>query len=626
MPLMKLDNVSIAFGIKPVLDRVNLQIDEQERIGLIGRNGEGKSTLMKLLASQILPDSGEVWKQAGVVVATLDQTPNLPLDSTVFEAVADSLGEVGHLISRYHDLLLDLGDRLDELGHLQHQIETLDGWSLQQKVESILTRLNLPAEKVISELSGGWQRRVGLACALVVSPDILLLDEPTNHLDIETIIWLEKQLESFQGTVICITHDRAFLQNMSKRIIELDRGNLTSWSCDYLKYLVLKAAALDAEDKQNAEFDKKLAQEEVWIRQGIKARRTRNEGRVRALEKLRKERAQRRNISGGAKLDVDRGELSGKLVIEAENISLSYADKTLLKDFSCRLMRGDRVGLVGPNGIGKSTLIKALLKEIEVDAGDVKHGTKLQIAYFDQHRSELDVNKTVIDIVAEGRQSITINGRDKHIISYLGDFLFSPERARSPISVLSGGERNRIMLAKLFSKPTNFMIMDEPTNDLDVETLELLEELLLSYKGTLLLVSHDRTFLENVATSYWFFEGEGEITEYVANIPNWGMPQKQKKTVPAKAKNEPAAVVMPEVKKLAKLSYKLQQELNKIPKQIEKLEADLESLQVLTASAEFHQQDRARVQEKLDKLAAVDKQLQAKYLRWDELESMREGS
>lgn len=624
MPLMKLDNVSIAFGIKPVLDRVNLQIDEQERIGLIGRNGEGKSTLMKLLASQILPDSGEVWKQAGVVVATLDQTPNLPLDSTVFEAVADSLGEVGHLISRYHDLLLDLGDRLDELGRLQHQIETLNGWSLQQKVESILTRLNLPAEKVISELSGGWQRRVGLACALVVSPDILLLDEPTNHLDIETIVWLEKQLESFQGTVICITHDRAFLQNISKRIIELDRGNLTSWSCDYQKYLVLKAAALDAEEKQNSEFDKKLAQEEVWIRQGIKARRTRNEGRVRALEKMRGERAQRRNISGGAKLDVDRGELSGKLVIDAENIFLSYEDKTLIKDFSCRLMRGDRVGLVGPNGIGKSTLIKSLLKQIDIDAGEVKHGTKLQIAYFDQHRTELDTAKTVIDIVAEGRQSITINGRDRHIISYLGDFLFSPERARSPVSVLSGGERNRIMLAKLFSKPTNFMIMDEPTNDLDVETLELLEELLLSYKGTLLLVSHDRTFLENVATSYWLFEGEGGITEFVGEVPNWGMPLKQKKVTAVKANNEPAPVVVPEVKKLAKLSYKLQQELNKIPKQIETLETELESLQVLTGAAEFHEQDRATVQEKLDELATVDKQLQDKYLRWDELESMRD--
>lgn len=623
MPLMKLDNVSIAFGIKPVLDRVNLQIDEQERIGLIGRNGEGKSTLMKLLASQILPDAGEVWKQAGVVVATLDQTPNLPLGSTVFEAVADSLGEVGHLISRYHDLLLDLGDRLDELGHLQHQIETLDGWSLQQKVESILTRLNLPAEKVISELSGGWQRRVGLACALVVSPDILLLDEPTNHLDIETIIWLEKQLESFQGTVICITHDRAFLQNISKRIIELDRGNLTSWSCDYHKYLVLKAAALDAEEKQNSEFDKKLAQEEVWIRQGIKARRTRNEGRVRSLEKMRNERAQRRNIAGPAKLDVDRGELSGKLVIDAENISLSYGDKILIKDFSCRLMRGDRVGLVGPNGIGKSTLIKSLLKQIETDEGEVKHGTKLQTAYFDQHRTELDTAKTVIDIVAEGRQSITINGRDKHIISYLGDFLFSPERARSPVSILSGGERNRIMLAKLFSKPTNFMIMDEPTNDLDVETLELLEELLLGYKGTLLLVSHDRTFLENVATSYWFFEGEGEITEFVGSIPNWGVSNKAKQTSSAKQANETQVSATVAVKKTVKLSYKFQKELDEIPKKIEVLEKNLEELQALTATAEFHKQDRKTVQVKMDELSNTDKQLQKQYARWDELESMR---
>jgi len=621
MPLLKLDKVSIAFGVKPVLDQVELQIDEQERIGLIGRNGEGKSTLFKVLASKILPDAGEVWKQAGMVVSILDQAPSLPLDMSVYEVVADSLGEVGHLISRYHELLLDIDGKLDELGNLQSKLEALDGWSLQQRVESVLSRLNLPADKKIRELSGGWQRRVALACALVVNPDILLLDEPTNHLDIETILWLEKQLEAFAGTVICITHDRTFLQNISKRIIELDRGNLTSWSCDYEKYLILKAAALDAEEKQNSEFDKKLAQEEVWIRQGIKARRTRNEGRVRALEQLRRERAQRRNVSGGAKLDVDSGDKSGKLVIEAEDINVAYNGRELINDFSCRLMRGDRVGLVGPNGIGKSTLIKALLKEIETDSGSVKHGTKLKIAYFDQHRTELNTDKTVIDIVAEGRQSVTINGKDRHVISYLGDFLFSPERARSPVRVLSGGERNRIMLAKLFSKPTNFMVMDEPTNDLDIETLELLEELLLAYKGTLLLVSHDRKFLENVATSYWVFEGEGEITEYVADVPTWNDLNKKPAKAAAKKTAEPVKKAVAK-----KLSYKFQKELDELPKQIEVLEEQLEQLQILTGTVEFHQQDHDVVQEKLTELSDKDSLLKEKYARWDELESMKESS
>lgn len=621
MPLLKFDNVSVAFGLKPVLDKADLQIDEQERVGLIGRNGEGKSTLLKVLAGEVLPDSGQVWRQAGVTIATLEQSPLLPDASTVYEAVADSLGEVGHLIARYHDMLLDPEVDLEALGSLQHQFEALDGWSLQQRVDSVLSRLNLPADKKINEMSGGWKRRVGLARALVIDPDVLLLDEPTNHLDMETIVWLEKQLATFRGAVVCITHDRVFLQNIAKRIIEIDRGQLTSWSCSYEQYLERKAAALESEAKTNAEFDKKLAREEVWIRQGIKARRTRNEGRVRALQQLRRDRAERRNLAGPAKLEVETGEKSGKLVIEAENMSIAYGGRKMVHDFSCRLMRGDRIGLVGPNGIGKSTLIKALLKEIELDSGTVKHGTKLKVAYFDQHRDALDLEKTVIDLVSDGRDSITINGRDRHIISYLGDFLFAPERARSPAKVLSGGERNRILLAKLFSQPANFIVMDEPTNDLDVETLELLEELLVEYEGTLILVSHDRKFLENVVTNFWFFEGDGVITDYVGELPNWAQIIKDSGQTdqPIKVVNESKQPA--KTNKKPKLSFKIQKELDALPKQIEELEVTLADLQELTSTAEFHAEDREMIKSKMAELTSIDKQLQEKYQRWDELES-----
>ena len=624
MPLLKLDNVSVAFGLKPVLDQADLQIDEQERVGLIGRNGEGKSTLLKVLAGEVLPDSGQVWRQAGVVVATLEQSPELPETATIYEAVADSLGEVGHLIAQYHDMLLDPNVDLDALGVLQHKFETLDGWTLQQRVDSVLSRLSLPPEKRINELSGGWKRRVGLARALVVEPDVLLLDEPTNHLDMETIVWLEKQLETFRGAVVCITHDRVFLQNIAKRIIEIDRGQLTSWSCSYVQYLERKAAALESEAKTNAEFDKKLAREEVWIRQGIKARRTRNEGRVRALQSLRRERAERRNLAGPAKIEVEQGERSGKLVIEAEDVCVAYDGIPMVKDFSCRLMRGDRIGLVGPNGVGKSTLIKALLSEIELDSGLVKQGTKLKVAYFDQHRDTLDLEKTVIDLVSEGRDSITINGRDRHIISYLGDFLFAPERARSPAKVLSGGERNRIMLARLFSQPANFIVMDEPTNDLDVETLELLEELLIDYDGTIILVSHDRKFLENVVTSFWFFEGEGQITEYVGELPNWAKIIKDKAQEQRNKTEVKVDIEIKPAKQKPKLSFKVKKELDGLPKKIELLESKLAQLQALTGTAEFHAGDRGDVQAKMNELTDIDAELQVLYQRWDELESMVE--
>ncbi|HAI95972.1 MAG: ABC transporter ATP-binding protein [Cycloclasticus sp.] len=621
MPLLKFDDVSVAFGLNPVLDKANLQIDEQERVGLIGRNGEGKSTLLKVLSGDVLPDAGQVWRQAGVVIATLEQSPLLPEASNVYEAVADSLGEVGHLIARYHDMLNDPDVDLDALGALQHQLESLDGWTIQQRVDAVLSRLNLPADKKINDLSGGWKRRVGLARALVVNPDVLLLDEPTNHLDMETIVWLEKQLASYRGAVVCITHDRVFLQNIAKRIIEIDRGQLSSWSCSYAQYLERKAAALESEAKTNAEFDKKLAREEVWIRQGIKARRTRNEGRVRALQQLRRERAARRNLAGPAKLEVETGEKSGKLVIEAENICIAYDGRKMVHDFSCRLMRGDRIGLVGPNGIGKSTLIKALLKEVALDSGSVKHGTKLKVAYFDQHRDVLDLEKTVIDLVSDGRDTITINGRDRHIISYLGDFLFAPERARSPAKVLSGGERNRILLAKLFSQPANFIVMDEPTNDLDVETLELLEELLVEYKGTLILVSHDRKFLENVVTNFWCFEGKGVITDYVGDMPDWTKIIKENSPADDPIKKNKENKLPQKKQKKPQLSFKLKKELEELPQEIEALEATLTDLQHLTSTADFHTGDREQIKRKLDELAVIDQQLQEKYNRWDELES-----
>ena len=621
MPLLKFDDVSVAFGLNPVLDKANLQIDEQERVGLIGRNGEGKSTLLKVLSGDVLPDAGQVWRQAGVVIATLEQSPLLPEASNVYEAVADSLGEVGHLIARYHDMLNDPDVDLDALGALQHQLESLDGWTIQQRVDAVLSRLNLPADKKINDLSGGWKRRVGLARALVVNPDVLLLDEPTNHLDMETIVWLEKQLASYRGAVVCITHDRVFLQNIAKRIIEIDRGQLSSWSCSYAQYLERKAAALESEAKTNAEFDKKLAREEVWIRQGIKARRTRNEGRVRALQQLRRERAARRNLAGPAKLEVETGEKSGKLVIEAENICIAYDGRKMVHDFSCRLMRGDRIGLVGPNGIGKSTLIKALLKEVALDSGSVKHGTKLKVAYFDQHRDVLDLEKTVIDLVSDGRDTITINGRDRHIISYLGDFLFAPERARSPAKVLSGGERNRILLAKLFSQPANFIVMDEPTNDLDVETLELLEELLVEYKGTLILVSHDRKFLENVVTNFWCFEGKGVITDYVGDLPDWTKIIKENSPADDPIKKNKENKLPQKKQKKPQLSFKLKKELEELPQEIEALEATLTDLQHLTSTADFHTGDREQIKRKLDELAVIDQQLQEKYNRWDELES-----
>ncbi len=627
MALLRLKKVSIAFGTHALLKQADFQLDAGERVGLLGRNGEGKSTLMKIIMQQIHADEGEVWRKPELRIAVLEQMPQLPDEETIYDVVAGGLGEVGAWIKRYHDLTLHMTDMddaaLKEMGDLQHKLDVHDGWQIQQRVENILSRLNLPGDTQVKGLSGGWKRRVSLAKALVIDPEVLLLDEPTNHLDLDSIMWLEEQLLNFKGAILFVTHDRSFLQKLATRIIDLDRGQLVSWPGDYADYLVKKAAALEEEATQNALFDKKLAQEEVWVRQGIKARRTRNEGRVRALEALRKERKQRRNLQGTTKLSVDAGQASGKKVVAMQAVSFAYPDKPIVKDFSTVIQRGDKIGLIGPNGSGKTTFLKLLLKELEPHAGVVTQGTKLEVAYFDQLREELDPEISVADTIAGGNDHVLINGEPRHVMSYLNDFLFAPARARSPVKTLSGGEKNRLLLAKLFTKPANLIIMDEPTNDLDMETLELLEERLVDYKGTLLIVSHDRAFLDNVVTSVFVFEGQGVVGEYVGGYSDWlayrqSVSQAEKQSTPKKvAVKEPAS---PSKKK--KLSYKEQKELDELPVIIESLDAKHTDINAQISSATFYQQEQAAIQLVLDELAKVEADLEQAYQRWDELEAL----
>ncbi|MCP4598199.1 ATP-binding cassette domain-containing protein [Neptuniibacter sp.] len=630
MPLIRLDKISMAFGAKPLLDNVDFQIDPGERVALVGLNGAGKSTLLKVVGGHHKADGGEFWVSPTCRIAELPQAMPAADERKVRDVVTAGLEDIWSLRQAYDEMAGSDNVDMAKLDKLQHQIEAVDGWHLEQRVQRVIEQLELPAEKSMSELSGGWRRRAALGAALVQQPDLLLLDEPTNHLDIETIEWLEQQLLEFKGGLLIISHDRALVDRLATRIVELDRGVLTSFPGSYSAYVELKQKLLEEEAKHNAEFDKKLAQEERWIRQGIKARRTRNEGRVRALKKMRNERADRRERSGKAKFALEEAARSGKLVAELNGVSLGYAGQTLFHDFDFLLQRGDRVGLIGPNGAGKSSLLGVLLGKQEPDSGNVKLGTNLKVAYFDQLRAQIDPEKTVIDNIAEGRESISINGRQRHLISYLNDFMFAPERARTPVKALSGGETNRVLLAKLFSQPANLLVLDEPTNDLDIETLELLEEIILDFDGTILLVSHDRSFLDNVVTSTLAFEGNGELREYVGGYQDW-LRQKPKVVKPVdkieKKSGQPEKFEAKEEKqagKKKKLSYKLQRELDELPEKMEQAEVDLEALQEETGAADFYQQDHEKVAEKLAQLNAQEQLVEELMERWVELEAMQE--
>jgi len=628
MSLLKLENVSLAFGHHQLLDKVNFVIDAKERVCLVGRNGTGKSSFLKLINNEIHADDGRVIYQNQVKLAKLDQDVPVEAATTVYDVVAQGLGDLATLISDYHSVLkqteTDTSEEvMDKLFKLQHELDVNAAWDIQQRVDNIITQLELPADKCIGDLSGGWRRRALLAKALVSGPDVLLLDEPTNHLDVEAINWLENFLLTSNITLLFITHDRTFLRKLATRIIELDRGILTSWPGDFDNYLVKKEEALKVEAEQNALFDKKLAQEEVWIRQGIKARRTRNEGRVRRLEALRKERSVRREVQGKVNMAVDGGDQSGKIVFEAENISFQYENKKLIENFSTRVMRGDRIGLIGPNGVGKSTLLQLLIGKLQADSGKVTQGTKLEVAYFDQQREQLDPEKSVIDNVVEGSEMVTVQGKTKHIVGYLKDFLFDPERLRSPVKMLSGGETNRLLLAKLFTKPANVLVLDEPTNDLDMETLELLEGLVVDYPGTILIVSHDRAFLDNVVTSTWAFDGKGHVNEYIGGYEDYLRQSAQEKTQQQaekpKADSKAQKSTAP-AKPKKKLSYKDQRELDALPGLIESLEKEQEQIQQIMADAGFYQQSVEEQQKTTSRLSEITKELEAAYQRWEELD------
>ncbi len=645
MSLIKIEKAYLSYGLQVLLDQIDLVVEKGHRLCLIGRNGAGKSSLLKVIAGEVDLDKGDVILQSGIRIARLEQDLPDADDRLVFDSVASAFPGLGDLLSEYHHLAhgTEFTDEiLARMEKLQHDIEAQDGWLMQQKVESILTRLDLPADKYMRELSGGWRRRVALARALVLDPDVLLLDEPTNHLDIAAIDWLEKQLLNFNGALVFITHDRSLLQTLATHIVELDRGHLRYWSGDYASYLAYREQALAEEARHNELFDKKLAEEEVWIRQGIKARRTRNEGRVRALKELRNVRAERREVIGKANFALATGEASGKLVAELKEVSYAWGNKPIVKNFSSTIVRGDRIGLVGANGAGKSTLLKLILGELQPQSGSVRLGTNLTVAYFDQLRDQLDLDKSAVDNVSEGRDFIEIDGKAKHIFSYLSDFLFSGERARTPLRALSGGERNRVLLAKLFSKSANLLVLDEPTNDLDVETLELLEEILTDYSGTVLLVSHDRAFLNNIVSSVIAFEGRGNVLEYIGGYDDWirqggkwteaDLPEEttknnaQVEAAAPKVETPTAKVAAPATApRTKKLSYKLQKEFEDLPKKIELLEQQVEAMKAVVGAADFYSQAPKVIEEKLQSLTQAEMDLEACFERWAELEDMQQA-
>ena len=640
MTLLRLEGLQLAYGTHVLLDGADLVLEKGERLALVGRNGTGKSTLLKLVAGEILPDDGSIWRAPGLKIGVLEQDLPSASGETIFDVVAQGLPQAGELLAEYHHLVQAAEPDMKRMATLQSRLEAIDGWSFHQRIDVVLTRLGLPADDLMSSLSGGWRRRVALARALVAEPDLLLLDEPTNHLDLDTIAWLEEQLLDFNGAVLFITHDRAFLSKLATTILELDRGRLGRYPGDYAKYQQQKAHELEVEARENAEFDKKLAQEEAWIRQGIKARRTRNEGRVRALEQLRRERSQRREVQGRASFGIDSGERSGKRVVELVGVTHRFGDETIVRDLSLEIQRGDRIGLIGRNGAGKTTLLKILLGELEPSEGTVRLGTNIKVAYFDQLRAGLEPEKSVYDNVAQGSDRIAVGGKDKHVISYLQDFLFTPERARQPVKALSGGESNRLLLAKLFTQPANVLVLDEPTNDLDVETLELLEELLLDFDGTLLLVSHDRAFMDNVVTGVLAFEGDGVVREYVGGYSDWvrqggklppapweGAARQQVEPTAKAVEKAPAspAPSAPPAKKPAKLSYKLQRELDALPAEIERLEAEVAEYEARVGDPAFYQQEAGVVSEVLQAMSDKQAELDAAMARWMALEALAAG-
>ena len=628
MPLLRLDNVSLAYGDVPLLAGVAFQIDVGERVCLVGRNGTGKTTLFRVATGAAIADTGAVWRAESLRLAHLEQEVPADIDGTIFEVVANGLGRIGDLLKEYHRAA-QAADKVDWrdlqlLSDLQTRIEAEHGWNINQKVETILSRLKLPADKPLAECSGGTRRQVMLARALVREPDLLLLDEPTNHLDINAIIWLEKYLQGYTGAVMFITHDRTFVRRLATRIVELDRGRLSSYPGDFDAYLRKKDQLLDIEERADAKFDKKLAEEEAWIRRGIKARRTRNEGRVRALQTMRKQKAERLEALGKVRFGIDAGSASGRLVVDLRDVRFGYADQIIVRDLSMRILRGDRVGIIGPNGSGKSTLLKLILGELKPIGGQVVRGTRLRIAYFDQQRRILDGERSVRENMTDS-DYVTVAGRPRHVVGYLKDFLFPPQRIDAPVKALSGGERNRVLLAKIFTQPANMIVLDEPTNDLDVDTLELLEELLGEYQGTLLLVSHDRTFLDNIVTSTLVFEGDGKFTEYAGGYDDWERYQKKiAETSPPLPKREEAAARHGRTtSSTRKLSFKEARELEALPARIEELEKEQAELHVRMAGADFYRQPNTAIAGALEMLEAVKRELEASYDRWQELESMR---
>lgn len=640
MPLLTLKDVSLAYGDLSLLEKVNFNISPGERICLVGRNGTGKSTLFRVISDIVQPDEGDVWRQDTLKISYLEQEVPADTSQTIYEVVSAGLGHIGQILIEYHNLAQAMDQATDQaidhtidtsikkLAELQQKIEVLDGWNLNQKIETVLSRLSLPEDKPIADCSGGIRRRTMLAQALVSEPDLLLLDEPTNHMDIKAINWLEEFLLAYQGALIFITHDRTFLKHLATRIVELDRGNFVSFKGDFDYYLKKKDELLREEIRENAKFDKKLAEEEVWIRQGIKARRTRNEGRVRALEELRKERGRRQEVKGTVKLAIDDSDVSGKRVADLAHVNFSYDKEILIQDFSTTILRGDRIGIIGPNGSGKSTLLKLILGELKPDSGNITMGTRLDCVYFDQQRQQLDLEKTVRENISDGKEIISVKGRSRHVISYLKDFLFPPEQIDSPVKTLSGGERNRLMLANLFTKPANMMVLDEPTNDLDVDTLELLEELLAEYEGTLLLVSHDRTFLDNVVTSTLVFEEDGKVEEYVGGYEDWIRQRKPNKssTLSGKSSSKKIKISKQENNKnnsseKKKLGFNEKRELASLPDNIEAMENQQQALEQRIDQSNFYQQEKDIISETMNTLKQLQGELKESYERWEYLAS-----